>query len=56
MTVIEWRFRGDRFDYELKFTVESDRFDRLAPAFRKCFRSFGESPGVVPAAAAGKAA
>jgi hypothetical protein len=55
MTVIEWRFRGDRFDYELKFTVESDRFDRLVPAFRKSYESFRESPGVVPGAA-GKAA
>jgi hypothetical protein len=54
MTVIEWRFRGERFDYEVKFTVESGRFDQLAPAFRKSFQSFGESPGVVPAAA-GKA-
>ena len=49
MTVIEWRFRGDRFDYEVKFTVESERFDRLAPAFRKSFESFRESPGEVPA-------
>jgi hypothetical protein len=56
MTVIEWRFRGDRFNYEVKFTVESDRFERLAPTFRKSFGSFGESPGVVPASAAGKAA
>jgi hypothetical protein len=55
MTVIEWRFRGDRFDYELKFTVESDRFDRLVPSFRKGYESFHESPGVVPGAA-GKAA
>jgi hypothetical protein len=54
MTVIEWRFRGERFDYEVKFTVESDRFDRLAPSFRKSFESFGEPPGAVPAAA-GKA-
>jgi hypothetical protein len=56
MTVIEWRFRGDRFDYELKFTVESDRFDRLAPAFRKSLESFRELPGAVPAGRAGKAA
>jgi hypothetical protein len=55
MTVIEWRFRGDRFDYEVKFTVESDRFERLAPGFRKSYESFRESPGAVPAAA-GKAA
>lgn len=51
MTVIEWRFRGQRFDYEVKFTVESDRFERLAPVFRKSFQSFGESPGLVPPAA-----
>jgi hypothetical protein len=56
MTVIEWRFRGDRLDYELKFTVESDRFDRLAPAFRKSLESFRELPGAVPAVRAGKAA
>ena len=56
MTVIEWRFRGDRFDYELKFTVESARFDQLAPALRKSFESFRELPGTVPAAGAGKAA
>ena len=31
MTVIERRFRGDRFDYEVKYTVESKRFDELAP-------------------------
>ncbi len=55
MTVIEWRFRGERFDYEVKFTVESDRFDRLAPALRKSFGSFREMPGSVPAAT-GKAA
>ena len=56
MTVIEWRFRGDRFDYEVKFTVESERFDRLAPGFRKSFESFREVPGQVPSAGAGKAA
>jgi hypothetical protein len=55
MTVIEWRFRGDRFDYEVKFTVESDRFDRLAPAFRRSFESFRELPGQVPTRA-GRAA
>jgi hypothetical protein len=49
MTVIEWRFRGERFDYEVKFTVESDRFDGLAPAFRKSFETFRELPGTVPA-------
>jgi hypothetical protein len=56
MTVIEWRFRGDRLDYELKFTVESARFDALAPAFRKSLESFRELPGTVPAPGAGKAA
>jgi hypothetical protein len=55
MTVIEWRFRGERFDYEVKFTIESVRFDRLAPALRKSFGSFREMPGQVPAAT-GKAA
>lgn len=56
MTVIEWRFRGERFNYEVKFTVESDRFDALLPAFRKSFSSFREVPGTVPAGAGGKAA
>ena len=56
MTVIEWRFGGDRFDYEVKFTVESEHFDRLLPGFRKSFESFGESPGQVPAGRVGKAA
>jgi hypothetical protein len=56
MTVIEWRFRGDRFDYEVKYTVESERFDRLVPGFRKSYESFRESPGEVPATGAGKAA
>jgi hypothetical protein len=56
MTVIEWRLPGQRFDYEVKFTVESERFDRLVPAFRKSFESFRELPGSVPSAGAGKAA
>lgn len=55
MTVLERRFRGDRFDYEVKYTVESKRFDALAPSLRKSLDSFGELPGDVPAAA-GKAA
>ena len=33
MTVIERRFRGERFDYEVKYTVESKRFDELVPGF-----------------------
>lgn len=56
MTVIEWRFRGERFDYEVKFTAESDRFDKLVPAFRKSFESFRERPGAVPRPGARKAA
>jgi hypothetical protein len=56
MTVIERRFRGGRLDYEVKYTVESARFDRLLPKFRQSFESFREHPGAVPAAAAGKAA
>ncbi len=48
MTVLERRFRGERFDYEVKFTVESKRFDDLAPALRKSLDSFDERPGVVP--------
>jgi hypothetical protein len=56
MTVIERRFRGGRFDYEVKFTVESPRFDPLAPKFRQSLDSFREYPGEVPAARTGKAA
>ena len=44
MTVLERRFRGERFDYEVKFTVESKRFDALAPALRKSLESFSEVP------------
>lgn len=51
MTVLERRFRGDRFDYEVKYTVESKRFEALAPKLRKSLDSFGELPGSVPAAA-----
>ena len=56
MTVIERRFRGERFDYEVKFTVESKRFEELVPGFRKCFDSFHEMPGDVPGIGAKKAA
>lgn len=48
MTVLEWRFRGKRLDYEVKFSVESKRFEGLAPALRKSLESFTEVPGVVP--------
>lgn len=47
MTVLERRFRGDRFDYEVKYTIESKRFDALAPALRKSLDSFSEVPGPV---------
>jgi hypothetical protein len=50
MTILERRFRGDRFDYEVKYTIESKRFDELAPNLRKSLDSFGELPGPVPAA------
>ncbi|HEV3165082.1 MAG TPA: hypothetical protein VGZ22_13740 [Isosphaeraceae bacterium] len=50
MTVLERRFKGGRFDYEAKYTVESKRFDDLAPSLRKSLDSFHEVPGQVPAA------
>jgi len=56
MTVIERRFRGDRFDYEVKYTVESQRFDQLTPKLRKSFESFREHPGEVPSTVKTKAA
>src|SRR4051794_26739325 len=51
MTMLERRFRGDRFDYEVKYTVESKRFDDLAPTLRSSLDSFGELPGDAPAVA-----
>jgi hypothetical protein len=56
MTVLERRFRGERFDYEVKFTVESDRFDALAPELRRSVESFEETPGAVPSGKPGKSA
>jgi hypothetical protein len=56
MTVLERRFRGGRFDYEIKFTVESKRFDALLPSLRKSLESFGEIPGEVPGVLPKKAA
>ncbi len=56
MTVLELRFRGERFDYEVKYTVETKRFDELLPGFRKSLDSFKESPGPIAAPRAGKAA
>jgi hypothetical protein len=49
MTILERRFTGARFDYEVKYTVESPRFDALAPSLRKSLDSFSETPGEVPA-------
>jgi hypothetical protein len=51
MTVVERRFRGGRFDYEVKFTVESKRLEQLMPEFRHSFESFRELPGEVPGGA-----
>jgi hypothetical protein len=48
MTILERRFKGGRFDYETKYTVESKRFDELAPIIRKSLDSFAEVPGDVP--------
>jgi hypothetical protein len=56
MTVVEWRFRGGRFDYEVKYTVESKRYEELAPQFRKSFDSFREFPGDVSGPGTKKAA
>jgi hypothetical protein len=55
ITVIERRFRGSRYDYEVKFTLESKRFDIMAPMLRKSLDSFRELPGPAPAGS-GKAA
>jgi hypothetical protein len=50
MTVLERRFRGQRLNHEVKFTVESKRFDALAPALRQSLDSFTDVPGAAPAA------
>jgi hypothetical protein len=55
MTVIEHRFRGSRFDYEVKYTLESKRFGALEPVLRKSLDSFRELPGPAPGGT-GKAA
>lgn len=54
MTVFEHRFKGERFDYEIKYSVESERFDALLPAIRKSVESFKEIPGTVPRPGKGK--
>jgi hypothetical protein len=56
MTVLERRFRGGRFDYEVKYTLESKRFDAKAAALRKSLDSFSELPGSVPSAGPSKPA
>jgi hypothetical protein len=56
MTILERRFKGDRFDYETKYTVESERFDKLAPQLRRSLDSFSELPGDVPALGTSKPA
>jgi hypothetical protein len=55
MTVIERRFQGSRFDYEVKYTLESKRFDAMAPVLRKSLDSFRELAGPAPGGT-GKAA
>jgi hypothetical protein len=55
MTVIERRFRGSRYDYEVKYTLESKRFDAMVPLLRKSLDSFRELPGSMPSGT-GKAA
>jgi hypothetical protein len=53
MTVIEWRFRGDRFDYEVKFTLETDRFENLRPTLEQSLKSFHETAEILPGTKAG---
>lgn len=48
MVVLERRFQGERFNYEVKYTLESERFDALAPALRRSLDSFSEVPGELP--------
>src|SRR5271166_6200189 len=48
MTVVERRFPGSRFEYEVKYTLETKRFDALVPTLRKSLDSFRELPGPAP--------
>ena len=50
MTVIERRFRGERFDYEVKFTLETKRFDELVPGVPQESREFPRDAGRGPGA------
>ena len=56
MTVIERRLHGERFDYEIKYTIETKRFDSLAPTLRKSLDSFRELPGAASGRPTGKSA
>lgn len=44
MTILEWRFAGKRMNYELKFTVMSENYEKLKAAMVQCFESFQELP------------
>jgi hypothetical protein len=48
MTVIERRLPGTRYDYEVKYTLESKRYEAMEPALRKSLDSFRELPGPTP--------
>ncbi len=48
MTILERRFAADRLDFEVKYTVESKRFDALAPTLRKSLDGFQELPSSAP--------
>jgi hypothetical protein len=49
MTILEWRFAGKRMNYELKFTVMSENYDKLKAEMVHCFESFQELPDEKPA-------
>lgn len=51
MTVIERRFSGERLNYEIKFTLESQRFDEALPSLRVSLDSFAELPAKAEAPA-----
>lgn len=48
MTILERRFAADRLDFEVKYTVESKRFDALAPTLRESLDGFQELPSTAP--------
>lgn len=49
MTVLERRFVGRRFLYEVKFTLESKRFDTMTGELRRCLDTFEEDVAGGPA-------